>query len=225
MKPTICVSVIARLESALEKELEEALRLGADLVELRLDGLENMKLERVRELVSSYRDKLIITLRPAWEGGGYDGDESERLRIIAELSDEKPAYMDIELETRELGRLSRLLRRRTRLIVSKHYFSGTPDVDELRKAAEKALGYGDLAKVVATAKGFQDNLRILSLYDRLPRERLIAFAMGEQGRISRILAPILGSPIAYACLPGREAAPGQLAITDFREVLGLVMPG
>ena len=51
---------------------------------------------------------------------------------------------------------------------------------------------------------------------------MIAFAMGERGVISRILSPLMGAPIAYACLPGEAVAPGQLTISELREFLKLV---
>ena len=220
----ICVSVMGREISEIERKAERALRLGGDLVELRLDFLKSLKLEELRRLVSKFAERAIVTLRPSWEGGGYRGSEEERIRIVEEIASEKPAYVDLELMTRDLEKISRRLRKHTRLIVSFHDFSETPSEEALATRAQRCLSYGDLGKIVAMSSSFSDNLRILGLYGRedLPSGKLIAFAMGEKGVISRILSPILGSPIAYACLPGEEVAPGQLTLHELREILRLV---
>jgi 3-dehydroquinate dehydratase-1 len=226
LRPLICVSVMGKDEAELERKLERALSLGGDLAELRLDSLHDLDVSRLGDLISSFADKAIITLRPSWEGGRYSGGEEERIELLMMLSDLKPAYMDLELAAKNLAEISREFRRRSRLIVSFHDFSGTSREEELASRAQEALKYGDIAKIVTLSRGMDDNLGILRLYrlDGILAERLIAFAMGEAGVVTRILAPILGSPIAYSCLPGEEAAPGQLSITHLRRILELVMP-
>jgi 3-dehydroquinate dehydratase-1 len=178
------------------------------------------------KLISSFADKVIVTLRPSWEGGRYDGSEGERIELLRMLSDSRPAYVDLELAAKNLAEVSMELKRKSRLIVSFHDFSGTPGEEELASRARESLRYGDIAKIVTLSRGMDDNLGILRLYrlDGIPAERLIAFAMGEAGAVTRILAPILGSPIAYSCLLGEEVAPGQLSITHLKKVLELVMP-
>ena len=220
----ICVSVMGREISEIERKAERVLRLGGDLVELRLDFLKSLKLEELRRLVSKFAERAIVTLRPSWEGGGYRGSEEERIRIVEEIASEKPAYVDLELMTRDLEKVSRRLRKHTRLIVSFHDFSETPSEEALATRAQRCLSYGNLGKIVTMSSSFSDNLKILGLYGRkdLPSGKLIAFAMGEKGVVSRILSPLLGSPIAYACLPGEEVAPGQLTLHELREILRLV---
>ncbi len=49
-------------------------------------------------------------------------------------------------------------------------------------------------------------------------QAITAFCMGEEGKISRIMAPLLGSAITYASLDREEAsAPGQLTIHELRD--------
>jgi 3-dehydroquinate dehydratase len=46
------------------------------------------------------------------------------------------------------------------------------------------------------------------------------------GRISRIMAPLLGSCFSYVSLEkGTESAPGQLAVEDIREVFRILNIG
>lgn len=225
MKPLVCVSITGRDELELERKAEQALSLGGDLVELRLDFLAELRVDRLRDLISSLAEKVILTLRPGWEGGRYNGGEEERLRILGELAEARPAYVDLELATRGIAEASRRLKECAKLIVSFHDFSGTPGEDELASRAQEALRHGDLAKLAVMSRGMRDNLRVLKLYRRggVPGERLVAFAMGEAGVVTRVLAPLLGSPIAYACLPGEEVAPGQLNVQELRELMELVM--
>ena len=57
------------------------------------------------------------------------------------------------------------------------------------------------------------------------RQAIAAFCMGSAGRISRIMAPLLGSAIDYVSLDREEAsAPGQLTIHELR-VLNRIMGG
>jgi len=56
--------------------MEQAAAGGADLVELRLDLMPGFELGA---LLSDRPCPVIVTFRPAREGGRYEGDESERL--------------------------------------------------------------------------------------------------------------------------------------------------
>ncbi len=76
---------------------------------------------------------------------------------------------------------------------------------------KRATSYGGLVKIVTTATKPADNLTILSLYDgHAPAP--IAFCMGKQGVLSRVMAMERGSPIAYASLPDESTASGQLPL-------------
>ena len=79
-------------------------------------------------------------------------------------------------------------------------------------------------KIVTTAAAPADPARVLSLYGaarRMGRRdlELVAFAMGEMGRMSRVLCLYLGSPHTYASL-GRAVAPGQMALADMLAAVG-----
>ncbi len=222
METKICASIGTSTIEELEEKVKKALELGADLIELRLDYLSKIDVNSVSELVKEFAEKIILTLRPTWEGGYFSGREEDRIKLLLEIVDANPAYIDVELDVRDLGKISEKMHEDTSLIISKHDFEGNLTKNQLRELALKALKFGGIAKVITTARDFSDNLKILSLYNELPPEKLIAFAMGERGVISRILSPLMGAPIAYACLPGEAVAPGQLTVSEFREFLKLV---
>jgi 3-dehydroquinate dehydratase type I len=117
----------------------------------------------------------------------------------------------------------------TKMIVSHHELRGTPPWRGLRQRYEacRALG-AQVVKIVTYADSVEDNLRVLQLIPRSLAEgqAIVAFCMGPQGRISRILAPVLGSFISYASLrKGAESAPGQPTVSELRRILRCLKAG
>lgn len=217
----ICTSIGAPDISDMERLGERALAEGSDLVEFRLDFLHDRDPRRIAGGLSSFAGHCIVTAKPEDQGGSLSVGEEERLKLLMDVGEMKPAYVDVELAAavRYPTLLSELRRSCRQLIVSWHDQAGTPSVGELRKTALAALKAGDLSKVVTTARGIGDNATILSLYKEVPRGKLVAFCMGEEGRISRVLCLLAGSPFTYACLDGRAAAPGQIPLRYLREML------
>ena len=194
-------------------DAQSAFNLGADLVELRLDYLHELDIEQVKKQFRKFSDRLIATLRKKDEGGRFQGKESQRIKLLEKLLAWKGPYKDIELSAvSENPSLSKNIS----TIISMHNFEGTPSKRVLEEKLSSALKYGSIAKIVTTAQILTDNITVLSLYDKKVKSRLIAFCMGEQGKISRILAPKLGSPLMYGCLEGGAVAPGQIPISELR---------
>ena len=135
-------------------------------------------------------------------------------------------YIDVEVESDEaflqpLIDEQRRNRDRTELVLSYHDFRETPSSPALydlfdRMAEIKA----EIVKIVTFAHCYEDNLRILSLipYAKERGQEIIAFCMGEKGKVSRILAPMMGAVWVYASSShGRGSAPGQLTAPELRE--------
>ena len=75
-------------------------------------------------------------------------------------------------------------------------------------------------KIVSTAKSTYDSTRMLELYNNKGKNNLIAFAMGDVGKISRILCLYFGSPYTYVSL-GKAVAPGQFSIDEVKKIINL----
>jgi len=207
----------------LKNSVIKAIDIGADIVEVRLDYLEDLDVNVLSSTLRPYMDKLVLTLRPRYENGLFGGDEEERVEILKQLSQEGPAYVDIELRSPMIQDLSKeLMKAGITVIVSWHDFEETPETDELQKIANLAMSCGSIAKVVTMAKSFSDNLRILSLYHTGDKHRLIAFCMGAEGVLSRFLSVMLGAPFMYVSLPGAPTAPGQPSITEAKELIRIL---
>lgn len=131
-------------------------------------------------------------------------------------------YVDVEIEApKYMSKRVRACAREngTVFIRSYHDFNGTDSIEALKALVEKCLYHGaDVVKIVTTAVADGDSERVLSLYDYFEPGRLIAFAMGEKGRDSRIECLKRGSPYTYAALADDDvAAPGQWSYREMSE--------
>lgn len=165
----------------MKKKAEVAFSLGSHLVEFRIDALDSVNVGEITENLSEYSSRCILTVRSRQEGGRYYGQDSERVRLIGDLSKMKPAFSDIELVTAEEfpGEMREIARNCGRVIVSWHDFAETPAETRLLEVYKRARSVGDIAKIVTNARRLEDNLRVLSLYRRSRhRGDLIAFCMG-----------------------------------------------
>jgi 3-dehydroquinate dehydratase type I len=206
------------MERALQA-IEEANPL-ADLIELRMDYLKDPALDL---LLKAGEKPLIITNRWKREGGRFGGDEQNRLAVLREAVGLGSAFVDVELAS-EGSSLRELIknRKRTRLIFSSHDFQRTPSTEELQGLLDRMIRYrANVAKIVTFARSWEDNLKVLSLipYARKRKQAVVAFCMGEKGKMSRIFSPRMGAAWTYAFLGRKRAsAPGQLTIEETKSI-------
>ena len=140
------------------------------------------------------------------------------------------AFVDLEIEAPPM--MSKRLRRETRengtvFVRSYHDYKGTDSIEALKALTEKCFAIGaDIAKIVTMAapctgdNQSPDVDRVLSLYDHFDPAKLIAFAMGDAGKTSRIQCLAKGSPFTYASLNEADAAaPGQMPTREMRDIV------
>jgi len=223
MSNRVCVSLQPQSMEDLRDLLSRVKEHSPKLIEIRLDHLRTISLEKIKETLLTDLEQCILTCRPMREGGYYEGDERERLHFLEGVIKLRPGYVDIEVvalrEHRYLADEAR--KNNVKIIASCHDFKGTPELQQLENLSREALEYGDLAKVVSMAVGFNDNAVVLSLYKIFREGRLIAFCMGEAGVPSRVLCTWLGAPFTYASLD-KATAPGQLSIEELRRFYDVV---
>jgi len=187
---------------------------NVDMAEIRLD-LTEFDIKKIKEIFSQPK-KLIATLRPGI------CDEGERINKLKTAIKAGAKYVDLEYESDETYRkdlIDYAHRNNCDVIISYHNFRNTPETDILNKIVKDCFEYGaDIAKVVTTAKTNIDNSRILSLYNN--PGRIVAFCMGCLGKITRIIAPFMGSEITYASMDeGKATAPGQIKYSDMKDII------
>ncbi len=191
-------------------EILESSRPVVEMAEIRLDKCP-LGIDDIEELFSSSDTPLIATCRVAGDGASTWPEAEEKLSAAIKAG---AAYADLEIEApKEMGkRLRRLCSEYgTQMIRSCHFHESTPAIEVLQGCAGKCHRFGgDIVKIVAMAHSEEDAERVLSLYDVNMPFRLIAFAMGDEGRKSRLRCLTFGAPFTYAALSESEAAaPGQ----------------
>ena len=208
----ICVSIC-------EKDVDKCLSIieKMELSEIRLDLTEFGEAEIER--VFSCRKRLIATCRPLQ----YSPDR--QLEILKMAIRHGATYVDIECEAPEEYKqelIDYAHHHECYVILSYHNYEETPEVEELETIMKNCFAQGcDVVKIVTLVRVNIDNSKILSLY-RHPG-RLIAFGMGDLGKITRIVAPFLGAEFTYAAMDeGDPTAPGQIRYSRLKEFIASI---
>ncbi|APV43546.1 3-dehydroquinate dehydratase [Dehalogenimonas formicexedens] len=198
---------------------EAAIRAAAPLVnlfEVRIDLIGPEWPAVAGNLTSPW----IATNRMAAQGGTWQGSESSRLEELMKALDLGASMVDLELITPTVGEMVAAVKKKARCLISHHDLDGTPSPELLPFLIKRQLAAGaDICKLVTTANAVSDNVNILGLYNQFPGSSLVAFAMGEAGVTSRVMAPLCGAPFTYAALDsGKPSAPGQLTVSQLAEI-------
>jgi len=221
MKYKTCVSIAEKTPQKIKQTLKIALK-KSDYVEVRFDFLKIEQIPEALETIKKDLNKVVCTLRPKTEGGKFPGNENERIAIIKLIAEYSPFLLDIEFNTLKKNQeLKKYLKStKTKLLVSWHDFKKTPTIAELKKKLNQMSKISSNVKIVSNAKSTEDSTRMLELYSKKGKTNLISFAMGDFGRISRILCLYLGSPYTYVSL-GKTVAPGQFSVDEMNKIINL----
>jgi len=209
----VCATVAAAGIDALRRARDAASRV-ADLVELRIDHLDRPD---VRGALEGRSGRVLVTCRPAWEGGGFAGAEDERLGLLEQALDLGAEYVDVEWRAGDRAR--DLVRRRQGrgIVLSLHDYDGIP-VDLAGVWRSMAASGAEVVKLAVTPRNLADTLRLLTLGRQAAGSARVALVgMGPAGLCTRILASRFHSCWTYA---GDAVAPGQLPLSTMLDVYG-----
>ena len=213
-----CVSIAEKTPKKLKQTLAKALK-KSEYAEIRFDFLNPNVVPEALHLIRKDLRKCVCTLRPIHEGGKFSDSEKNRISIIKLIAEYDPFLLDIEYDTiRKNKNLQRYLKNiGTNTLVSWHNFKQTPTVSILKKKLLEMKKFSNNIKIVTMAKSINDGSRILSLYNNSKNVKLIAFSMGNFGKMSRLLCLLLGSPYTYVSL-GKPIAPGQFSLDEVKSI-------
>jgi 3-phosphoshikimate 1-carboxyvinyltransferase len=179
--------------------------------------------------------------------GGLSDEECERLLNIAIVSGAHYADLDISAPEGFSRRFRKLCREYgTEIIRSYHNYEGTPSLEELQSIRARCYRFGaDIAKIVTTAKVPEDIAVVEALYGvageegvdegdstsrasadravagkKVRNRKLIAFAMGEKARSTRLSCLKSGAPFTYASLSDDlQTAEGQYSFEEMHRLV------
>jgi len=109
---------------------------------------------------------------------------------------------------------------KTRLIISYHNFEMTPTYWDMQKIIHDInMHMPDIIKIAMMIQKDHEVTKIYRLLTNKPHtEDRIVIGMGELGKITRILGPLLGSYLTYASTEWGESAPGQISYTEMNNL-------
>jgi 3-dehydroquinate dehydratase I len=234
--PKICVPLVGETITELLEEASFLKTLDLDIVEWRVDFFDDVEdLEKVKEALNAIRSilpdtPLVFTFRSAKEGGEKEVSTSyyfelNKVMVESGLID----IVDVELfnEEEEIKRFVAVAHsHNVYVILSNHDFDKTPAKEEiigrLRKAQD--LG-GDLPKIAVMPQSTSDVLTLLDatnamneLYADTP---IITMSMAGKGVISRLAGEVFGSALTFGAAK-KSSAPGQVPVTELRNILSLI---
>ncbi|ONM32146.1 Shikimate biosynthesis protein aroDE [Zea mays] len=244
----LCVPLVGRTVEEMITDAAAAAATGGDMVEIRLDFIQGFRpREHLPPLLRGCPLPALVTYRPVWEGGQYEGDDTTRfetLRLAMELGVD---YVDIELKVADkfMSFIAGHKPEKCKLIVSSHNYEYTPSCEEITNlvASIQAVG-ADIVKVATTAKDIVDVSRMfqvmvhcqvgcgrVSKLEQLinhyskpckPKVPMIGLVMSEKGLMSRVLAPKFGGYLTFGILNAtKTSASGQPTVEDLLDIYNI----
>ena len=206
MQARLCATVTGETMRELRARRDGA--SGADLVELRLDHARDPDVDGA---LAGRRAPVVVTCRPAWEGGRFRGSEEERRRILERALELGAEYVDVEWR----AGFDDLIRARNgrNIVLSSHDFDGVPADLAARYRAMCATG-AEVVKLAVRAGSLTDTLALMDLPAPDRGRSHVLVAMGPAGLASRLLPDRFGSCWTYA---GDGVAPGQIGLQRMRD--------
>ncbi|XP_050384124.1 bifunctional 3-dehydroquinate dehydratase/shikimate dehydrogenase, chloroplastic-like [Argentina anserina] len=221
--PTLlCTPLMGTTVDQMLIEMHKAKEIGSDIVEIRLDCLRNFNPSSdLQILIKQSPLPTLVTYRPVWEGGQYEGDETKRQDALRSAMELGANYIDIELEVAHEFNNSIYEKKpdNFKVIVSSHNFHNTPSSEAIGNLVARIQATGaDIVKIATTALDITDCARIfqITVHSQVPT---IGIVMGERGLISRLLSPKFGGYLTYGALEaGAISAPGQPTARDLLDL-------
>ncbi|HEY97142.1 MAG TPA: type I 3-dehydroquinate dehydratase [Dehalococcoidia bacterium] len=211
----LCVALV-------DKDIEavKTVTPWVDFFEIRIDLIGVGWQELTGHLVKPW----IACNRRREEGGNWRGSEQERTDELLKAVELGADIVDIELSTPGVVGLVGQIKGRAECLLSYHNLELTPPLEEMKDIVRQQRHAGaEICKVVTTAHELADNIAVLELIREFPDLKVVSFAMGWVGQLSRVLCPLAGGYYTYASVgEGRESADGQLPAKILREIYRLV---
>ncbi|MHC4583533.1 MAG: shikimate dehydrogenase [Planctomycetota bacterium] len=230
METKLAVPIAAKDLEMAKQQVKAAISAGAELLELRIDYLEGLSAEMVKNLIAYVKsacDKqlpIIVTCRDQRQGGVIGYEQQLRVDVLVCALKAGAEFIDFEYDNfliaENLESIKHALAQssQTRLILSAHNFETKfPDISKLHRDILDLCPEA-IPKLVYTANHINDCFEAFDLLHQNKGERIV-FCMGEGGLISRIIAKKLNSFVTFASIDDQSAtAPGQLTIEQFKQL-------
>ena len=211
----ICSVVMGETLDEFLKNLTENQKVS-NFIELRVDYIKNVSIDDIRIIKDNVKVENIFTCRSIKEGGKFDGDMNYLLKIIETANSLKFDHIDIES-----GLLDKInFTKNCKIIGSHHDFEKTPNYYDLLKIYDdiKKFAFVDIVKIATSVNNDEDNINLIKLL--INKDDIIALGMGEKGKITRIVAPLLGGYLTFGTVNNNISASGQMSLDELKQIYG-----
>ena len=210
-KTRICVPIVSD-----DLEAVKSVEPLVDLFEVRIDLIG----DGWREVAGRLGKPWLACNRRVEEDGRWQGSESARIEELLAAIPLGASIVDIELATPGVAEVVGEIKGRADCLISYHNLRETPPLEKMREILENQLSAGaDICKLITTARSLADNLTTLQLIKHFSQTRIVSFAMGALGQLSRVLCPLVGGYFTYASIAeGKESATGQITAGDLYQI-------
>ena len=203
--------------------MKKAEEKGADLIEIWAGEIIDLDLEKI---FTKRKLPLVFNVKGEDEQGCFSGSDEEKVDILLKASLLGAEYCDLsyEMNKKFIQRFLKNKKKRTKLILSHHFWRNTPPLPSLLNLSKQMIKKGaEIVKIVSSEKHKKDFITILRLAENLNKNNIkhISILMGDIGRFSRIIIPkFYGGEFSFASLNDKEkTAIGQLSIDEIKEYL------
>lgn len=196
MQVNVCTVVEGATPPALLKNISKA-QQSAEMIEIRADFIKNIKPEDVKKIAAKVKVDSIFTCRHVKEGGQFSGTSKQQTAILKAAFDGNFTYVDVALGNELIEDLT--AKHQKKLLLSYHNFKNTAASIELLALLQRMREFSPAAMKIATM--VNDPKDLFTLIDILKQkrraEKLIVIGMGDAGKLTRIVFPMMGSYLIY----------------------------
>jgi 3-dehydroquinate dehydratase type I len=194
-------------------------------IEMRWDLFAvSLSIEKVTEawtqILNEFPHKIWIwTMRLVRDGGAWPNDEAHlRLSYWEPFLKQQPEWLDLEWEEQSSLPSWRQIFVKSKILFSHHNFNmsyGAAKLEELYLELSNKSDGVELALTCRSKDELEELLALIKHLEQNPNAPLLAaFSMGDIGKKSRKLAPLLGAPWTYGITGAIAEAPGQIQILE-----------
>jgi 3-dehydroquinate dehydratase len=192
MSYRICTPVVGETIQEFLQNLE-IVQSQSDFIELRVDFIQNLTMENLQQIQKLTTKSAIFTCRASWEGGKWNGAETDRLQVLQWGLSQNFDYVDVEVKTailhskplinpkdkpkkkknlelektKPVAEIALDLNQKsasTQLILSYHNFQKTDSYRNLRKIQKQMRGFNcDIQKFACMITKSEDNIILARL--------------------------------------------------------------
>ncbi|MBR2141394.1 MAG: type I 3-dehydroquinate dehydratase [Rickettsiales bacterium] len=215
----ICSVVVGDTLEEFLKNLDMVQEVS-NFVELRVDYIENFSIDYLDIIRKNTIKESIFTCRSVAEGGKFSGNKKSLAEIIKRANELKFDHVDVELSMLDEVDFSEKF---SKIIGSYHNFRETPSYDELVNIYDtiKKHKIVDIVKIATNVVNDDDNIELVKLLISKTKENIIAIGMGDKGKITRIISPLLGGYLTFASVKKNISASGQFSLEELNKIYNL----